>query len=154
MGRFKYGVISVTFLALLAGSIPLLAQENTKASDEQKRAGHKMTDKEKTYSWKRIDEGIWEAHVSRFPHDKDEKDKPEFAILRLSSPRYQDFQKNHGDFLIKHKIFEADVKREAGFTAPPPQTEDPAPTQYYVVIAHWPESTYFVTTYAGGGQPK
>lgn len=154
MGRFKYGVISVTFLSLLLWSMPLLAQENAKAGDEQKPASHKISSKAKTYDWKKIDEGIWEAHISRFPHDKNEKEKPEFAILRLSSQRYQEFQKERKEFLIKHKIFEADVKRESGYREPPPQAQDPDPTEYYVMIPHWPGSTYFATTYSGGGEPK
>lgn len=154
MGRVYFRVVSVTSLALLLMSMGVTRSVAQESTEQKKSVRHELLPKERTYNWKKVDEGIWEAHVSRFPHDEKEKNKPEFAILRLSSEKYTEFQKDRKEFLNKHKIFEAKVKKQTLFTEPPPQEEDPPPDQYYVVVPHWPGSTAAVTTYAGGSQPK
>ena len=155
MGRVYFRVVSVAGLALLLMSMgasrPVLAQESAK---QEKPAAHGTPSQDRTYTWRKKAEGVWEAHVSRFPDDTNEKNKPEFAVLRLSADRYQEFLKDRLAFLNKYKIFSAEVKKQSLFTEPPPQAEDPPPEQYYVVVPHWPASTAAATTYAGGSEPK
>jgi hypothetical protein len=101
-----------------------------------------------------VDEGIWEAHVSRFPSAKKGKKEPEFAILRLSADRYKEFQKDAVGFVNKHGVFGVPANRPSVMTPPPPQVEDPQPDVYYVIVPHWPGSTIAATAYAGGSAPK
>jgi hypothetical protein len=155
MGRVHFRVSIVNMLALLAlsmsASLPVSGQES---AEQNKPPAHEVRSSEKTYSWTKVADGLWEAHISRFRKDPDEKNKPEFAVLRLSSEKYEDFQKDRKEFLNKHKIFGANVKKQALFTPPPEQAVDPEPEEYYVIVAHWPGSTAAVTVYAGGSEPK
>jgi hypothetical protein len=155
MGRITFRlarVASVTLLLMAFGTaVRGFAQE---AEQEKKPATHELSEKEKTYTWKKVADGIWEAHIARFPHDRKEKDKPEFAVLRLSAEKYKEFQKDRKEFLNKYGILKAKVKKQELFTPPPPQEEDPDPDVYYLVLSHWPGSAVAAVTYSGGGQPK
>ena len=155
MGRVNFRVSIVSMLALLvlsvSASLPVSGQES---AEQNKPTAHALRSKEKTYDWTKVADGLWEAHISHFKKDAAEKNKPEFAVLRLSSEKYEDFQKNRKEFLNKHQIFGAKVKKQELFTPPPEQAVDPEPGQYYVVVAHWPGSTAAVTVYAGGSEPK
>lgn len=102
-------------------------------------------------AWKKVAEGIWEAEVPRFPHDKKEKAKPEFAILRLSDARYEEFKKNRKDFLNDYKIFRKKVRTQESCTEA--KTPGGKVNHWYIVFRHYPTSAAFCHVYPGGSEP-
>jgi hypothetical protein len=150
MGRFKNEIVSVIWLALLAASLPVGAQE---AAQEKKPAPPPMTTKA-TKIWEKLANGVWEAKVPRFPYDKKEEYKPEFAVIRLSPERYEEFKKDRKEFVNKHKIFDKEVKKQELFSETTPKKEDPDDSYWYLVVAHWPSSTAAITSYPGWTEPK
>ena len=150
MGRVKSEIVCVIWLALLAVSVPVGAQE---AAQEKKPAPAPMTSKT-TKIWQRVANGVWEAKVPRFPYDKKEEYKPEFAVIRLSPERYEEFKKDRKEFVNKYKIFDKEVKKQDLFYEAKPKQEDPDDSYWYLVVAHWPSSTAAITSYPGWTEPK
>ena len=151
MGRVKCEIASVICLALLAVSVPVRAQE---AAQEKKPAPAPMTTKA-TKIWEKVADGVWEAKVPRFPYDKKEEYKPEFAVIRLSPERYEEFKKDRKEFVNKHKIFgKVEVKKQDLFYETTPKKEDPDDSYWYLVVVHWPSSTAAITSYPGWTDPK
>ena len=150
MGRVKSEIVSVIWLLLLAVSMPVGAQE---AAQEKKPAPVPMTTKA-TKIWEKLANGVWEAKVPRFPYDKKEEYKPEFAVIRLSPERYEEFKKDRKEFVNKYKIFDKEVKKQDLFYEAKPKQEDPDDSYWYLVVAHWPSSTAAITSYPGWTEPK
>jgi hypothetical protein len=150
MGRVKSEIVSVIWLALLAVSVPMGAQE---AAQEKKPAPAPMTTKA-TKIWEKLANGVSEAKVPRFPYDKKEEYKPEFAVIRLSPERYEEFKKDRKEFVNKHKIFDKEVKKQDLFYEATPKQEDPEDSYWYLVVVHWPSSTAAISSYPGWTEPK
>ena len=150
MGRVKSEIVSVIWLALLAVSMPVGAQE---AAQEKKPASAPMTTKA-TRIWKKVADGVWKAQIPRFPDDKKEEYKPEFAVIRLTPERYEVFKKDRKEFVNKHKIFGKEVKKQDLFYEATPKKEDPDDSYWYLVIVHWPSSTAAISSYPGWTEPK
>jgi hypothetical protein len=151
MGRVKSEIVSVICLALLAVSVPLRAQE---AAQEKKPAPAPITTKA-AKTWEKLANGVWEAKVPRFPYDKKEEYKPEFAVIRLSPERYEEFKKDRKEFVNKHKIFgKVEVKKQDLFYEATPKQEDPEDSYWYLVVVHWPSSTAAISSYPGWTEPK
>ena len=150
MGRVKRAIVSVISLALLAVSVPVRAQE---AAQEKKPAPASMTTKA-TKIWVKVADGVWEAKVPRFPYDKKEEYKPEFAVLRLTPEKYEEFKKDRKEFVNKHKVFDVDIKKQDLFSETTPKKEDPDNSYWYLVVVHWPSSTTAITSYPGWTEPK
>jgi len=149
MGRVKSEIVSVICLSLLAMSVPVGAQE---AAQEKKPAP--VTTSVSHGIWKKVADGVWKAKVPRFPDDKKEEFKPEFAVLRLTTARYEEFKKDRKEFLNKYKIFEKDVKKQELFYEATPKKEDPEGSYWYSTVLHWPNSTAAITAYPGWTDPK
>lgn len=150
MGRVKCEIASVICLALLAVSLAVRAQE---AAQEKKPAPPPMTTKT-TKIWEKVADGVWEAKVPRFPYDKKEEYKQEFAVIRLTPERYEEFKKDRKEFVNKHKVFDKEVKKQDLFYETTPKKEDPDNSYYYLVVVHWPSSTAAITSYPGWTEPK
>jgi hypothetical protein len=150
MGRVKSEIVSVICLALLAVSVPLRAQET---AQEKKPAPAPITTKA-AKTWEKLANGVWEAKVPRFPYDKKEEYKPEFAVIRLSPERYEEFKKDRKEFVNKHKIFDKEVKKQDLFYEATPKQEDPEDSYWYLVVVHWPSSTAAISSYPGWTEPK
>ena len=97
MGRVKSEIVSVICLSLLAVSVPVGAQE---AAQEKKPAP--VTTSISHGIWKKVADGVWKAKVPKFPDDKNEEFKPEFAVIRLTPARYEEFKKDRKVFVNKH----------------------------------------------------
>lgn len=148
MGRIKFAVLSVACLALLGLSLPVIAQEST----QQEKPASSTTTKTRHGIWKQVADGIWEAYIPRFSDD-DEKIKPEFAVLRLTSSTVAEFQKDHEGFLNKNKIFHKPVNKVVQYLEAKPKKEDPPESYYYVTLAHWPGSSVAALLYQGWSEP-
>jgi hypothetical protein len=106
-------------------------------------------------AWKKVADGIWEAEVPRFPEDKKEQVKPEFAVLRLSEAQYGEFEKDRVGFLNRHKIFARPVNKQEVCSAAKPQKEKPEDAGFwYLVLTHWPSSTAACQAYPGWSEPE
>lgn len=150
MGRIKFAVLSVTCLALLGLSLPVIAQES---AQQERPAPSASTSQAKHGIWVQKADGIWEAKVPRFSDDH-EPSKPEFAVLRLSSNAYAEFQKDHVAFLNKYKVFNHKVNKLAMYSEAKPKEADPPESYYYVTLAHWPTSTAAAQVYEGWSEPS
>lgn len=150
MGRVKRAIVGVISLALLAVSVPVRAQE---AAQEKKPAPAPMTTKASRI-WKKVADGVWKAQVPRFPYDKEEEYKPEFAVIRLTSEKYEEFKKDRKEFVNKHKVFDKEVKKQDLFSETTPKKEDPDNSYWYLVVVHWPSSTAAIASYPGWTEPK
>jgi hypothetical protein len=148
MGRLKSAILSVTCLALLGLSLPVIAQEST----QQEKPASLTTTKTKHGIWKQVADGIWEAYIPKFSDD-DEKTKPEFAVLRLTSTTFAEFQKDKVAFLNKYKVFNVNVNKLALYSEAKPKNEDPPNSYNYVTLAHWPSSTAAAQVYQGWSEP-
>jgi len=146
MSRRKTDMFTILCVALLAVSLPVLAQE----SAQQTSASPTTT---ATAKWEKVADGIWAVKIPRFPEDKKEDVKPEFAVLRLSEARYDEFQKNHVEFLNKHKIFSKAVNKQEVCSAAKPQKEKSEVQFWYTMFAHWPNSTAACQAYPGWSEP-
>jgi hypothetical protein len=151
MGRFKAEILSVTCLALLGLSMPVIAQES---AQKEKNTPSTTTTKARHGIWKQVADGIWEAKVPRFSDDPNETFKPEFAVLRLTEDTYGEFKKDHVAFLNKYKIFSAKVKKLVQYSEAKPKTADPPNSYYYATVAHWPTSTALAQVYPGWSEPS
>jgi hypothetical protein len=151
MGRINAGILSVTVVALLALTMPTLAQEN---EHKEKPASTSSAAMAKHSIWKEKGDGVWEAYIPRFADDEEGKEKPEFAAVRLTADRYAEFQKGSRDFLNDHKIFSHNVKVLESCTATKPKKEDPKSAYWYLIVAHWPGSTAACQAYPGWSEPK
>ena len=149
MGRLKSAVLSVTCLALLGLSLPLIAQESTQ---QPKPDSSTTTSQTSQGIWKQVADGIWEAYIPPFS-DPNEKTKPEFAVLRLTSTAFSEFQKDKVAFLNKYKVFGKDVNKLALYSEAKPKNEDPPNSYNYVTLAHWPTSTAAAQVYQGWSEP-
>lgn len=95
---------------------------------------------EKCGIWDQLAPGVWEAYISRFASEKDEELKPEFAVLRLSTERYDEFRKDRKGFFNRYRVFEKDLREQELFAAEPQQSE--GKLQYWYLLAiHWPGSS-------------
>jgi hypothetical protein len=150
MGRSKVAMLSVTCLALLGLSLLVIAQES---AQQDKAAPSTTTEKSKHTIWKPVADGIWKAYIPRFS-DKEEPSKPEFAVLRLTSSTFAEFQKDHERFLNKNKIFHKDVNKVVQYSEAKPKKEDPPESYYYVMLAHWPGSSVAAVVYQGWSEPS
>ena len=149
MGRLKSAVLSVTCLALLGLSLPVIAQESTQ---QPKPDPSTTTSQTNQGIWKQVADGIWEAYIPPFS-DPNEKIKPEFAVLRLTSTTFAAFQKDHEGFLNTNKIFPKPVNRVVQYLEAKPKNEDPPESYYYVTLAHWPGSSVAAMVYQGWSEP-
>src|SRR5581483_2776640 len=149
MGRFKAVILSVTSLALLGLSLPVIAQES---APQRKAAPSTATTKTRHGIWKELADGIWEAYVPKFSGDE-EPSKPEFAVLRLSSTAFAEFQKDKVAFLNKYKVFSHKVKKLVLYSEAKPKDADPPDSHYYVTLSHWPTSTAAAEAYPGWSEP-
>jgi hypothetical protein len=150
MGRVKRAVMIGIGLALLGVCVPVHAQE---AAQEKKPASAPAKTKA-TKIWQRVADGVWEAKIPSFPYDKKEEYKPEFAVIRLTPERYEEFKKDRKEFVNKHKIFDKEVKKQDLFSETTPKKEDPDDSYWYLVVVHWPSSTAAITSYPGWTEPK
>ena len=76
MGRINAGSMSVTFVALLVITMPMLAQENEHNEHKEKSAPktcYATGTKEKGGIWAKCADGVWEAHIPRFVDDEEGK---------------------------------------------------------------------------------
>lgn len=148
MGRINFRNAIVTVLALLAIGLclRLLGQE---AAQKEQEPTIKKSDP--TYDWRNVTGGIWAAHITQFPQDDNEKDKPEFSVLRVSREEYKEFRHHRVKFLNQHKIFSKDVNKQANCPVASGTPVNPSGTGYYLVFAHWPNSTALCTAYPIGG---
>jgi hypothetical protein len=114
-----------------------------------------MTARTQSGAWKKVADGIWAVKVPKFPVDKKERVKPEFAVLRLSETRYDEFQRQRVDFLNKYKIFSRPVNKQEACSAAKPQKEKTeAAVYWYLIVTHWPSSTAACQAYAGWSEPE
>ena len=151
MGRVKCEIASVICLALLVVRVPVRAQE---AAQEKKPAPVPITTKA-AKTWEKLANGVWEAKIPRFPYDKKEEYKPEFAVIRLTPERYEEFKKDRKAFVNKHKIFgKVEVKKQDLFYEATPKKDDPEDSYWYLVVVHWPSSTAAIASYPGWTEPK
>lgn len=149
MGHFKAVFLRVICLALVL-NIPALAQE---AAATQKPAASKTSSRYNYGPWKKVAEGIWKANISRFPNASGQPKNPEFAVVRLSSARYDEFQQNRKGFLNDHKIFSKDVNKQDSCSAANPQTQPKGDAYYYILVPHWPGSSAACAAYAEWSEP-
>ena len=106
-------------------------------------------------AWKKLADGIWAVKVPKFPQDKKERVKPEFAVLRLGEARYDEFQKDRRGFLNKYKVFSRPVNKQEVCSAARPQKEKPEESGYwYLILTHWPSSTAACQAYPGWSEPE
>ena len=145
MRYLKGGFLSIAFLALLALGIPVVAQD----SAPQQNANSKDT----SGPWQKVADGVWKASISRFPSEKGEPQGPEFAVLRLSVSRYEEFKKNSTDFLNYQKTFSKDVKKVVFFHEAAPPTPAPTDAYWYVIVSHWPPSSAAAVAYSEWSEP-
>jgi hypothetical protein len=114
-----------------------------------------MTARTDSGPWKKVGDGVWAVKVPKFPQDKKERVRPEFAVLRLSEARYAEFQKDRVGFLNKYKIFSRPVNKQEDCSAARPQKEKPEGAGYwYLIVAHWPTSTTACQAYPGWSEPE
>lgn len=154
MGRINAGIMSVTFVALLAITMPTLAQENEHKEKAASTPCYEAATKEKGGVWAKCADGVWEAHIPRFVDEEEGKDKPEFAAVRLTAARYAEFQKGFKGFLNHHNIFLHDVKVLKSCPAAKPNKEEPQTAYWYLMVAHWPGSTALCYANPGWVEPK
>ena len=127
----------------MATTMPMIEQQVERAHAEI----------EKHVIWDRVATGIWETYVSRFPSDKDEEVKPEFAVLRLSAERYEEFQRDRKEFFNRYRIFDKDIRKQEVFSAAKPQNQEVNLPYWYLLAIHWPSSTLACHAYAEWGEP-
>jgi len=144
MRHIKIGILCVAILALAAG-IPVLAQES---APQQESA----TPKDTSGPWKKVADGIWKANISAFPGAKEPG--PEFAVLRLSAERYDQFKKEPTNFLNNPQTFHAKVKQVVFFEEAAPKTRATGDDFWYVVTSHWPPSSAASVAYAEWSAPE
>lgn len=149
MSPCKTAILAAICLALLVARLPVFAQ------DAQPAAAPTTAATTQAGAWGEVADGIWAVKVPRFPEDKKEKVKPEFAVLRLSEARYDEFQKEHVGFLNKYKIFSRPVnKQEVGSAAKPQKEKAEEAAYWYLICAHWPTSTVACQAYPGWSEPE
>ncbi len=169
MGPINAGFMRVTCLALLAMSMIAYAQESAQKQNTAP-AKTEMATKVKRAVWNKVGDGVWEAKVPRFSNDDEGKYKPEFAIVRLTAEKYEEFQKSKKeDFLNKYTIFTYPVKKLSSCAASKPKKDEPKKAKemkgstggdeggepyWYLAIAHWPGSTAACRAYSGWSEPK
>jgi len=150
MGRIKVVLLGIAYLGLLVSITPVTAQES---ANEQKSPAKSTATTKQINPWNKVADGIWKVSISGFPYSKEEESNPEFALLRLSSARYVEFQKNAKDFVNDHKVFKHKVNKLAPCKAPKQKSSKDEPAFWYVIIPHWPSSTAICHPYAGGDEP-
>lgn len=151
MGRLKSAVLGVTSVTLLGIALPTLAQEAAQQSNPAPSTTSKTMSRG---PWKKVADGVWKAHIARFYDKKEGKEKPEFAVIRLTAANYAEFQKDHKKFLNDHKIFERDVNKQDTCTATEPQQQKTEDAYWYLVVSHWPGSSALCVAYPGWSEPQ
>jgi hypothetical protein len=150
MGRIQAGIAKVIGFALVVLSVPAFAQQS---AQEQKPAAPNALSKPGTGPWKEVAEGIWKVHISRFPNAPGQPKNPEFAVVRLTAERYEEFKKNRKDFLNDHKIFARKVNKQELCGAATPQTQATGEAYWYILLPHWPASSVACQAYAEWSEP-
>lgn len=158
MRYFKSQTASVTCMALLSATLAvsfrMLAQESAQPGDQRKNLPTKETDSnKKTYDWRKVADGIWEAHISPFPHSENAKWEPEFAVVRLTAVRYAEFEKNRIDFLNDHHIFGKKIKTQESCPVTS-EVQQATAGERFLVLVHWPDSMAACQAYTSRGEPK
>ena len=135
----KRKVLCFAVLFSLLISLPVLAQEGSPKSGEQKITAKKRIPP----PWK-MQDGF---QISKLPRVTDKE--AEFAIVRLSDAEYKKFQESPKDWVNDHHIFKFNVREMKPYgTANPKKDPPPDQTYWYVVISHWPGSVAVYTTYS------
>ena len=124
---------------------PAWAAPQQKPASKYAKAAH--------HNRKPVADGVWEAYIPTFD-DKDEEVKPEFAVIRLTAAKYQEFEQGGKAFLNDNKVFSKKINQLEPCPSLTPQAQPPKVTYYYLVVPHWPGSTAFCTAYTGWSPPK